>query len=423
MTADQSARLAVARSPAAASAQAALNKSREGAAKAWLAVYPRLELSARYTRLSEVEQGSLLRGATADLIPEEMREGMRFPQFLNQYVFRASVTYPLSDLFFTILPAYRASEGFSEAQAFSVKAEQHKIALQAREAFYNYALARASLAVARAALAQAEAHRSDVAALVAAGTVASVELMRMDAQVAAARVLVARSQGGLAIAKTGLGVLIGQRLKGDIAIAEPLYSPLPPLTKSPEEMLKQASQQRPEILALHKIIEAHSESIDASSATRYPHLALSAGVDYANPNQRVFPQEEKFKPSWDISAVLTWSPNDLFEGGHRVAESEADLTKTQSDLASLEEALVIELTQACEQYDSARAAMEAAQTGIESAEESYRVRREQFRAGAAVATEVIDAESELRDARMQLIGAAIDMRIAKAHLDRALGRP
>ena len=50
------------------------------------------------------------------------------------------------------------------------------------------------------------------------------------------------------------------------------------------------------------------------------------------------------------------------------------------------------------------------------------MRREQFRAGAAVAIDVIQAEAELRQARLELINAAIDVRIARARLDRSVGR-
>ena len=35
-------------------------------------------------------------------------EGFSFPVLLNQYALRASLTYPVSDLFFSILPGYRA---------------------------------------------------------------------------------------------------------------------------------------------------------------------------------------------------------------------------------------------------------------------------------------------------------------------------
>jgi outer membrane protein TolC len=90
------------------------------------------------------------------------------------------------------------------------------------------------------------------------------------------------------------------------------------------------------------------------------------------------------------------------------------------DLQQLEDGLRIEVSQAYEAYKAARDAMEASKAGIAAAEESFRVRREQFRAGAAVATDVIDAENEVQIARLNLVNAAIDGRIAKARLDRAV---
>jgi hypothetical protein len=66
---------------------------------------------------------------------------------------------------------------FLRAQELSVRAEAANVALQAREAYYNYARARATLLVARSGLAQSEAQRRDVAALVSAGTLARVELL------------------------------------------------------------------------------------------------------------------------------------------------------------------------------------------------------------------------------------------------------
>jgi outer membrane protein TolC len=80
------------------------------------------------------------------------------------------------------------------------------------------------------------------------------------------------------------------------------------------------------------------------------------------------------------------------------------------------------VSQAYADYAAAHEAMEAALTGIEAAEESYRVRREQFRADEAVATDVIISEGELNRARLELINAAIDLRIARARLDRAVER-
>jgi len=46
-----------------------------------------------------------------------------------------------------------------------------------------------------------------------------------------------------------------------------------------------------------------------------------------------------------------------------------------------------------------------------------------FRAATAVASEVVDALSELQRARLELIDAAIDARVARARLARATAAP
>jgi outer membrane protein TolC len=93
-----------------------------------------------------------------------------------------------------------------------------------------------------------------------------------------------------------------------------------------------------------------------------------------------------------------------------------------ADIAALEDAVRLEVSRAYEDYQAAREAMSSALTEIGASEESYRVRREQFRAGAAVATDVIIAEGDLNRARLDLINASIDLRIARARLTRAVER-
>ena len=114
---------------------------------------------------------------------------------LDQFLFQARLAIPLSDIFLTILPRYRGASYAADAQALNAKAEAASVALLGREAFYNYARARAALLVARSSLEQSEAQRRDVDALVSAGTLARVELMRADAQVAASKVALSRAEG------------------------------------------------------------------------------------------------------------------------------------------------------------------------------------------------------------------------------------
>ena len=429
LTADRAAELAVARAPSVARARSARERARAAASEALVAVYPRLDLEARYTRLSDQEQVPLgTDGIIMNFAPDGTFVGnsdvsqieIQTP-LLDQFLLQARLSYPVSDLFFSILPRYEASKEAARAEELNIKAREASVALAAREAFYDYARARAALLVAESALAQTEAHRRDVEAMVNAGALARVELMRSDALVARARVTMARASGAVALARTQLSALLMLDAE-EFAIEEDVTAPLPAVAENRAALVALARQNRSELLALRTMAGVHGRLADASAADGYPKLAVGASYDLGNPNSRFASFEREWNGSWVALATLSWSPNDFAASGARADQSRADETAAHNDLDALEDTLRVEVAGAHEDYLAASAAMEAAQVGIRSAEESYRVRREQFRAGAAVATDVIDAEEDLRRARLDLVNAAIDVRIARARLDRAVER-
>jgi outer membrane protein TolC len=446
LTADAAAERAVETAPSIARAEAAVRIADAGADRAWISVYPRLNLSARYTRLSTEEAGSLggggltpeqlaglnaLAGGVEDMESQTLHrvhlgtlEGLTsfsFDPQPNQFALRAEVTYPVSDLFLTILPAYRASQSFAEAQRLQVDGERLTIAQRAREAFYTYLRARGALAVARSAVAQAEAHRGQVAALVEAGTAARVELMRVDAQIARARVVVARAEAGTALGATAIRALLHLPPDAEIGVAEEIDGPIDAPPETPAVLVARAQRERVELRALRMVIAARDHARTARANARLPHFAVSGGVDYANPNARVFPQANRWDLTWDVSAVLTWSPNDAFTADVELGQAEAEIAQARADVAALEDGVRLEVTQAHADLVASRSAYDAATVGLAAAEESYRVRREQLEAGVAVTNDLIDADAEVTRARLDALDALIEMRIASTRLRRALG--
>ena len=424
---DDAARQAIASAPNADRARAATEQARASAAQAFVAVYPRLDIEASYTRLSDHEprsfgeiNGTLMRdGTTFDLMSTVSSQNA----IDDVMVLEARLTYPVSDLFFSVLPHYEAATKLADLQKVRETAENQTVGLQARQAYYEHARARAAQLIAQAALVQTQAQLRDVEALVRGGALARVEQMRAQAQVAAARVAVARADGGVAVSLTSLRSLMHAPGEGSYAVTEDLTQPLPQLTRSKGELLKTALANRSELKALRGMASVHEKSISAEQGGKLPKLALQGVYDFANPNQRVAPLEEKFISSWQVGATLGWSPNDFAVADKRVDRARADRLSTEGDLRALEDALVTEVSQAYEDYVASRQAMESALSGITAAEEAYRVRREQFRAGSVVATEVIQAETELRKARLELISASIDARISAARIDRAVEAP
>lgn len=70
----------------------------------------------------------------------------------------------------------------------------------------------------------------------------------------------------------------------------------------------------------------------------------------------------------------------------------------------------------------AREAVGAAETSLESARSAYRSVQSRFEEGMMVVSDPLDAERPLRETRSQLAVAQGDYALARAALDRALGR-
>ncbi|MCB9599570.1 MAG: TolC family protein [Sandaracinus sp.] len=172
---------------------------------------------------------------------------------------------------------------------------------------------------------------------------------------------------------------------------------------------------------MREAVRAREAGIRAELGRQYPQLAVQGNVDVANPNNRIIPQQEEFRTTWDISVVLRWSPNEFGQARQRVEQARAQILALESDMAALEDAVRLEVAQAHEELRASLLAFEAAVVGLAAADESYRVRREQLEAGAAVTADVIDAESELTRARLDVVDAGIAVRLAKVRLDLASG--
>lgn len=446
LTSDDAALRAIETAPSLDRARASVRQAGAGADRALYALIPRVDVGFRYTRLSEIVNQGLVGDDAPMLTPDDIdnivsgvgdpvaREidrqvltalsgfsSFRFPVILDNYSFTGALAYPLSDAFLSILPALWGAEENVRAAQHSVDAERETVAYSAREAYYNFARARGALAVAQISLEQAESRHRQVQAFVAAGTAAAVDELRIRAQVASAQVGVLRAQAGVRLAATALRTLLHVSPDAEIAIAEDVLAPVPPLREDVETLINRALDQREDVRALRSLIRAAEHRVTSAEGSRYPHLTVAANIDFSNPQQRVFPTTAEFRHSWDVSAIVTWSPHDLLEGEAQASEARALRDQAEADLRSLEDGIRIQVTDAATSYVASREALEAARIGVEAAEESYRVQLERYRAGAATLTDLTDAAAEQARAQLELVNAATTARIAGAALARALG--
>lgn len=413
LTADRAALIAVRVSPSVHFARASKEQADQAVDLNAALFAPDLDLTASYTRLSPITYPPFNIGNQTIQSP--------FPVILNNYLLRATVTLPVTDYFFKILPTYKAVDRNSDVAQYQTQTESERVALRAREAFYNYVRAEASIKVAKDSVIQLEAYVNDLNALFDAGNVTRADSMQAQAQLSDAKAQLALAEGNVNVTKDALRRLLDLGPSETVTIGEDVFAVTAETPGTKQDILRRALKERPELKGLRALAKVRDSSMQAENARRLPNLSVVGNLDYANPNSRYIPLTQEFRATWDISAVLRWSPNDFVLGKVNVEQAELELKRARSDLKQLEDSIVVEASQASSDYIAAERTIQAAKDGVKAAAEAWRVRRDLFRAGEATASEVLESEIVLRRAQLLHIDAHIALKLAKARIQHVIG--
>lgn len=443
MTAERAAELALQANPSATRVRALARASEASVARARAQMWPRLELSGRYTHIDGFPDGTISTGVSAQdqmaaqelagnvtdpaartLLLRMLEAQSRSPSIKiprNQWDFGVSLTWPVSDMFFAMLPALKSAKAAVRAEEARVATMEAQIRRDARQAFYQLARARGGLAVATEAERTANAQLSQVQAGARAGYLTESDLLDAQARVAATSRMLASAKAGVEIADAALRTMLGAQDGPVFGIAEPVLDRDQAPLEAADVLLARALQQRPEVAALQASAQAQAAAIDANSAAAYPHLALIAGANYANPNRYVIPPRERFDPSWQVGAAITWSPNDVFISNQTVNNLQGQAEAVHAQLDELRRGLTLEIRRTLAQLKAANEAYVSAESSRSAAEAAYKSRLAQLNAGHSTSADLLLAETQLDQARLAVLDAAIDLRLARTNLRYATG--
>lgn len=443
MTAEQAAARALAASPTMEQARALGRAAEASVARARAAMLPRLELTASYAHIDGFADGEIGIGAdpasleAARMLAERVSDPAARTLWLgsleqqsgtativiprDRVGFGARLTWPVSDLFFAMMPALEAAEAGARARELSIEASQRGVQRSAREAFYQLARARGGLAVAQEAVRQAEAQRAQIEAAVRAGLMTDADRLSAEARVASTRQAVASAEAGVLVADAALRAMIDADDGAVYGVAEPLLDGEVDAPAPVAASTRRALAQRAEIQALRAQVDARRAATQATQASGYPHLMVYAGADYANPNRYQIPPRAEFTPSWEVGAMLTWSPNDTLGAAHQTDAMSAETAAVEAQITQLERAIGLEVRQAHARLGAARTSVAAARTAREATEAAYESRLAQLRAGHATTAELFAAEGQLNAARFAELDAAVQLQLARTQLEYAVG--
>jgi outer membrane protein len=377
---------------------------------------PRLTLTAQTTRLSRVDAPDF--GAVAGV------GDVSFPQPLWNHLLNAHLAVPISDYVLRSFQAIRGATTNQDAAVLGEQAARVSAAANAKLTYYDWVRARLEGVLSAQASSQAGAQSERVRALQSVGRAAQADLLQAQAFQADAQLAVSQSEVQRLIAEERLRLLMHSPVGEPLNVGEDVLSGFPGAEEplGVEELYREALGQRLEIRALQKSRAALGDlrSIEASRAL--PSLQAFGNITYANPNQRIFPLEERWTATWDVGLSAVWSINDIGAAGTQARTVRSQVAQLALEQSGVEEALRLEVVSAHGALNQARANVTTAEQGERAASAAFVARQRLQEQGLGTALELLQAETARIQAQLNVINAHIGLRVARVQLDHAVGR-
>jgi outer membrane protein len=433
LTAEQVGERAAATSYNAKANEEALRGATARVDEAWAAFLPRLSGIGKYTRLSPLTPPNLgnivVEGApNPNAAPGTLAAlglqsvPLSFPVVLNNWLFQATLTVPISDYLARTNQNYTAATRSQEAARWDVVSARTSSGSNGKIAYYNWLGARAGVVVAVLTLDDQKTHYRDAQNQFAVGNASKADVLRAETNVASAELALDRAKNLSELTEEQLRVAIHTPEGEPLVPGEDLEGALPAVQGNVKEWTHEALTNRAEIRSANANAESARENVAYTKGGNYPNLSAFADGIIANPNQRLFPQTNTWFGSWDLGAQVTWSPNDVVTTGGAVTDAESKVTQIIANRQVVQDNIDIEVVQAWQAVQEADFSLQTSARELASAQEAYRVARELFTNGRGTSTTLTDAERDLTNARFDLLNAKVAARIGRVKLEHALGR-
>ncbi len=311
---------------------------------------------------------------------------------------------------------YSAAQHGAAAAAHALQAVHNELVYRVAEAYYRLIQARNLVQVQQESLRQVEEHLRIVEARFRAGTAVESDVLTVRVRLAETREALIAAQHRYELAWDVLENVVGSELPRAELPASPTPAPWASDADPIEAALEEAIRRRPELAALREQLAAARHQVEAARAGARPSASLVANYDVHTGDF------DSGDDSFFAGVMISWN---LLDSGRTAAEVEQALARV-GQLTAEQRRLILniqlELRRTYSNWIDAKERLTVAEQAVQQAEASLREIEARYQAQAATITQLVDAQVALAQARVRRENAAADVYIARAAVERAIGR-
>ncbi len=415
LTLDQSVRIALEQSPVIVKARSEIRAAEGVAGQARAGFFPHLALAGGAGKLYSEPQ-TMLVDLSGTGSPSPVTLGT------DEQADTSNYSVSLTQLLFT---GGRLTSGLAAANnALAIAREELKKTTQELKfnvinAYYGVLRAQELVGLGRESVDMAKSHLERVRSLLKAGISTRADSLRAEVQLANSEISWTKAKQALSIARCHFNNALGQALDSPVALMD-AKDPLTELTVyDHEELLKIAYQERPDwrqyILA-KKITE---DKVRLAYSGLWPMISL---VGNYGAGLTKYPAYQNEARNWSALVAGSWNIFDGTATWNKIKEAQARFEAQEAAEISISKAIALEVKDANFSLQSAKEDLAGARTARELAEENFKLAETSYKSGVGTNLEVIDAQVALTQARLGYLEAQYALYIAKAKVNKTIGR-
>jgi len=372
---------------------------------------PSLTFNAGYTRLSKIDPFIIDAGplGTFDI-------SSNIP---NNYNLQLSLRQPIFTGF-RLSSSSQIAEYNLNASKEEYTGDKQELILNIKSAYWGLFKAHRIKKVVDENIEQINAHLKDVKNMFDAGMNTRNDVLKVEVQLGEARLRQIDAENAVKLSQINLNNTIGLPVNADAQIVETIQPEIEQV-KSYDELLETAYAKRPELKAMEYHVKASESGVTLAQSSWYPQVYVFGNYNYARPNQRVFPVQDKFKDTWDAGVTLTFNIWNWNKTGNQTTQAEMQFEQTKDSYKILKDAIALEISSNYLNVVKAKERLSVSESSVEQAEENYKVTNDLFKQGLTLNSELIDAEVALLTAKTNHVQSLVDYELAKASLERSIG--
>jgi outer membrane protein len=375
---------------------------------------PIVSASAGYTRTNHVQEFAVPQPNGNRLVV--------YPDIPDNIVTRVGFQWPI----FTSGRAdalERAAAAEASAVASEIETARADLRFEIIRAYWAAVTARETVRVLEESAARVQAQLADARQRFQVGLIPPNEVSSLEAQRSREQAQFIEARNLLQAAQIDLQRLIGAERGTVIELSDSLDRQyLIPQTTDVSTLVASAIESRPERQTLSLRLGSLEARRQAVRSNNKPSIAVAGGVDYANPNPRIFPRKGEWQESWDVGVSVNWNFFDFGRTKSQLAEAAAAVSATRERIAELDSVIAADVEQRLLDVQSSEAVARATADAIKSAAEARRIVADRFAAGVATSTDVLVAQIALLESELARTRALATQRLAEARLERSVGK-